>query len=116
MGLEADLQAECVAWFRAEYPGALLAYINNNSPSIRQGRKNKALGILAGMPDLILYQRSGPFSALCVEIKAPGGRLSPAQVAIHDKLAKQGFLVVVIRSAESFKSFVNAYMAAAKKS
>lgn len=47
----------------------------------------KGLGVQAGVPDIILI-RAG--HAYALELKAPGGRLSPNQIATHDKLRAAG--------------------------
>jgi hypothetical protein len=47
----------------------------------------KGLGVTAGVPDIIAI-RDG--RAFFLELKAPGGRLSPAQIAAHSLLASAG--------------------------
>lgn len=47
----------------------------------------KSLGVQAGVPDIILI-RAG--HAYALELKAPGGRLSPNQIETHEKLRSAG--------------------------
>lgn len=61
---EAEIQIECVAWIRREFPSHPFAYINNNARSIAQGRRNKALGTLKGAPDCFLFASSGKYHGL----------------------------------------------------
>jgi hypothetical protein len=50
----------------------------------------RGLGIVPGIPDLILKQGGETFA---LEIKAPGGRLSSAQRETHDRLRAAGATV-----------------------
>jgi hypothetical protein len=47
----------------------------------------KGLGVRAGVPDLILVNGGRTYA---LELKAPGGRLSPAQREAHDALRAAG--------------------------
>jgi hypothetical protein len=47
----------------------------------------KGLGVTAGVPDIIVI-RNG--KAHCLELKAPGGRLTDAQLAAHEALRAAG--------------------------
>lgn len=47
----------------------------------------KALGVLPGIPDVAIVARGEPFF---LELKAPGGRLSAAQVDCQERLANAG--------------------------
>lgn len=54
---------------------------------------------LPGCPDLIGFL--APFGRfLGIEVKAPGGRLRPAQEAFRDALTRSGGLYIVARSVE----------------
>jgi hypothetical protein len=45
------------------------------------------LGVVAGIPDLLIIKDG---HVHCLELKAPGGRLSPAQVLAHTRLRLAG--------------------------
>lgn len=47
-----------------------------------------------GLPDRIVFLPGG--RVFFIELKQTKGRLSPAQLAIHDKLAKRGTEVLII--------------------
>lgn len=49
----------------------------------------------AGMPDIMLCHRG---RLICIELKAPKGRLSPAQHEVHERLTLSGAVVCVCRS------------------
>jgi len=47
----------------------------------------KGLGVRAGVPDVIAIHRGQAFT---LELKAPGGKLTEAQIAAHDALCAAG--------------------------
>ncbi len=55
----------------------------------------KASGMTAGVPDLLIL-KGGQLHAL--ELKAPGGRLSPSQRGIAERMLECGALVAVAHS------------------
>lgn len=62
------------------------------------GRAMKAQGLLPGFPDLIVLGPNG--AAAFLEVKAPDGRVSPAQAECHAMLERMGHRVAVVRSHE----------------
>jgi hypothetical protein len=69
---------------------------NEGKRSAIAGRAMKATGMMPGFPDLIVMQRPGRIAFL--EVKAPKGRVSPAQERAHELLDRLGFHVAVVRS------------------
>src|SRR5437879_5732759 len=55
----------------------------------------KAMGMTAGVPDLLIL-KAGQLHAL--ELKAPGGRLTPSQRGIMERMIECGALVAVAHS------------------
>lgn len=60
----------------------------------------KGMGVQPGVPDLILFGETEGWGAstFFVEVKADAGRLTSAQVAMHERLRDLGFPVAVVRS------------------
>ena len=65
----------------------------------RAGRLQVLSGVAAGDPDLALREwgRRNEHT-LFIEIKAPGGRVTPAQTARMERLRQGGALCIVVRS------------------
>jgi VRR-NUC domain len=63
---------------------------NGGARTAIEGAIFKALGVRAGAPDLLIVRAS---QALFIECKAPGRRLSPAQVECHEALRRAGAAV-----------------------
>ena len=64
--------------------------------SVNAGRRIKADGMITGWPDLIVVGPEGLVAFL--EVKAPGGKLSPAQAEIGDMLNRMGHTWAVVLS------------------
>ena len=91
---EASIQIAICA--RLQWLGCLVMSIpNEGKRSVIGGRHMKATGMTAGAPDLLIY-RNGKHAL--IEVKSATGRLSPAQIEMHARLAKQGWTVHVVRS------------------
>lgn len=78
MTSEADIQAAIVDYLRLVLPAGHTVECNYNNPrSAIAGAQLRRLGLNAGRPDLEIV---GPHGSLAyIEVKAPKGRLSPAQ-------------------------------------
>ncbi len=90
---EGPIHRAVLSWLRVVLPEALIFHAANESR--RPGRAghveramNAANGVLPGVPDLIGLTFTGPFF---MEVKAPGGALSPAQREFRDRLAVLGY-------------------------
>ena len=93
---EHDEQVGFINWFRTKFPKVLIFAIpNGGKRSISAGKKFKAEGVVAGVPDLFI-----PEWNLWVEMKREsGGRLSPDQKEMIAYLERIGHCVVVGKGA-----------------
>ena len=78
---------------------ALLHHARNGGMSKGENGRAKALGTVAGWPDLFLpylrYNDECPVPGLFIEMKAKGGRVSPAQKDVMTRLESAGYAVAV---------------------
>ena len=112
--VESAHQQALIGWSRTIPILAALLYAipNGGARSQREGGTLKAEGVRAGMPDLCLPLARGGFHALYIEMKRPkGGRLSPAQVAVHEALRSAGNQVQVCAGYEPARAALAAYLA-----
>ena len=63
----------------------------------------KAMGVKAGVPDLIIIYRG---RVVAIELKGEKGRLSPAQKEMHAQLSLAGALVYTAMSVEHVEGFL----------
>ena len=108
--LEAALQAACVKWFDYQFPAHKFALMSIPNEGVRNpinGARMKAMGRRKGAPDMILIAR--PQKVLFIEFKAPKGRTSPEQKAVHAYIESRGVEVQIIRTFEAFKELITYY-------
>ncbi|MFN8992984.1 MAG: VRR-NUC domain-containing protein [Pseudomonadota bacterium] len=75
--------------------------------SVIGGRRIKADGMITGWPDLTIVGREGLVAFL--EVKAPGGKLSPAQSEIGEMLRRMGHTWAVVRSQDEAVATLQAW-------
>jgi len=92
---EDDIQLAIVRTLR-RLGVAFAADQNAGKRSLRDGARRKALGMVAGEPDLRLYLPGG--RTVFVEVKNAKGSLSPAQMVRHAELRARNFPVHVLKA------------------
>jgi hypothetical protein len=102
---EEKLQKNCVAWFNLQYPKlrGLLCYNLNNSRNKIDGAKNKALGLVAGRADVVLYRHG---VATMIEFKIRDGTQSELQKEWQKIIEKENFEYYIIRDLDSFINLI----------
>ena len=129
---ESEIQRQCVALFRSQYPQyamLLIHPINEGSGHAAIDRRrqgiHKAEGAVAGVVDLQLfmpadykvdYNNGGitsvvSYSGLGMELKTKKGRQSQQQQDFQKMYEAAGYRYVIIRTFEEFRHIVNDYIA-----
>lgn len=113
--IESQLQRQCVAWFRLQYPKharLLFAVPNGGGRSRVEAAIMKAEGVTAGVSDLILLEPRGGYGALCIEMKtrSKSSRQSDSQKEWQAATEAAGNKYVVCRSLDTFMAEVTKYM------
>jgi len=125
MQSEEQLQAQCYQWFHNTHPalrGLLFHIPNGGNRSMREGAKFKSIGVVAGIPDLMLCVPSKQeiriqtevtyvvLHGLFIEMKADKGKLSEAQLKVHPKLKNAGYEVIIINDFNDFKENIISWL------
>lgn len=103
---EGRIQAECFQWFNNTFPqlrGLMYHVPNGGKMSGSAGNRLKAMGVVAGVPDLEFHFWKRTFFLEC---KTPTGTVSKDQVKVHTILHEHGFRVFVFRSLKEFQIIV----------
>lgn len=108
---EADVQRAIVAWLRVVLPPGSL--VHHSAHEVGGGSRWAAqrqaiaqgMGVHAGFPDLVVFSAG---RVLFLEVKAPRGRLSPAQRDTADQLRDQGFSHAVVTSVDAVRAVLAA--------
>ena len=98
--IEHDIQAECVSWFKQEYPSGIIFAVPNAATHTRS-YYYQAEGMLPGAPDLVVVNNGG---VAFIEMKSPKGRMKEQQVEFMKKSQDNGIQYGICRSLEDFKS------------
>jgi hypothetical protein len=103
---EGRIQSECFQWFHNTFPalrGLMYHVPNGGKMTGAKGNQLKALGVVAGVPDLEFHFWKRTFFLEC---KTPTGTVSRDQVKIHNILHEHGFRVFVFRSLQEFQDII----------
>lgn len=102
---ESEIQAGIVQALRIAFPKALVAHVpNGEKRDFGTAVKLKHLGVVAGMPDLVVVLPDQKVA--WIEVKAAGGRLSAAQTEVIHVLTDLGHPVCVARDITDAVRFV----------
>ena len=103
-----------VDWLDAALPrGAIYHHSpNEGRRHVNYHVKMKAMGMKPGFPDLCIFvpQRyfwDGVPCSIFLELKRPGGRVTPIQKEVHKKLEDTGAAVAVIDNISKLKIFLS---------
>lgn len=110
---EHNIQVGCINWFRYQYPylSKVLFAIPNGSLRDKITAKNlKDEGVTSGVADLILLKGNKHYGGLCIEMKTPQGKQSPAQKDWQEEAEKNGNKYVICRSIEDFMKEIKNYL------
>ncbi len=110
---EDSLQLSIVQWLGYSLrPGVMVHHSpNGGRRDVREARRLKAAGCVAGWPDLTLVWSEDWFTrdlsrVAFIEVKAPGGSLSAAQRHFRDWCQEGGVPWCLARSLEEVEAFV----------
>jgi len=98
---EGPIHRSIVAYLRGVLPADALIHhspnegVRGGAAGARDGRRRKAMGQMPGWPDIELFTHG---QVIMLEVKAEGGRLSPAQRVIRDRFEAIDVPYYVVRS------------------
>ena len=111
--IEEQHQIALVAWFRFQYPefkDLLYIIANGENVGARRMARLKRLGLVPGMPDLMLAVTTNTAPGLYIEMKSPTGRLQDSQRNIHEQLRNQKYKVIVCYNWDDAKQEIKKYL------
>lgn len=110
---ESQIQKECVAWFRAEFPEIeplFFAVPNGGARNVWTARIMKDEGVRAGVADLILQIPKGGYASLAIEMKTWKGRQSESQKKYQRLVERMKSKYVICHSLTEFQKAVRDYL------
>lgn len=105
MERETSLQMACTSWFKYTFKNILYWHTaNERKTSLARGAKLKKMGVLSGVPDIIIYHKEQLY---CIELKVGYNKLTDNQKEFLDRAEKNGAICKVIKSVDEFIGFCN---------
>ena len=100
---EDQLHASIFQWHWNNYPSqrGLLFHVNNKARNAIEGNKFKAMGVIAGVSDLIYLKPGG--KPIFIELKTDAGIQSHEQKKWEIVVTNAGYEYIICRSLEDFK-------------
>jgi hypothetical protein len=102
---ESIIASQCFIWAWNNYPSTrycLFHIANEAKRSIIDASKQKAMGLLSGVPDYGFVWKGNTYY---FELKTEEGKVSENQKKVHNAFENQGVNVTVGHSFEDFKSW-----------
>jgi hypothetical protein len=110
MRTEELYQIAVVQYLRIRYPSVKFTISPITKLSIQQGAKQKRMGYTKGSPDLLIFAARRGFHGLLIELKSPGGRVSPEQKDWQEYLTREGYKAAVCFGSEEAISLIDGYL------
>lgn len=111
------LQAKCFEWYHNKYISETnrkrLFAVTNNSTNKVEGNKNKALGVVAGISDMIFVAPLGV--VFFIEFKTLTGVHGDEQKVFRDLCRNDEHNYITIRTEEQFKKFIHGLLGGEEK-
>lgn len=113
---ESRAQQALISWWSVAHHGfgvsedALFAVGNGGARSPVTGAIMKREGVKRGTSDLLLLVMRGGHGALCIEMKAEKGRLSPEQSTFLQNAIYRGYATAVCRSTKEAIDAITEYL------
>ena len=99
---EARTQAAIVEWIRLVAPDLIAFHVPNGGLRTKaEAARMKWVGVLAGVPDIVVLGLDG--RCWLIEVKGPGGSLSPEQCVIRDRCVAMRIPFVVAKSIDDVR-------------
>lgn len=107
LGPEDRIQISILEYLEAVAPHVLVfAVPNEGRRSYTAAARHKLLGMVAGVPDLVLCHEG---RALFFEVKSAKGRLQPTQRAFIELATQAGAKAAVVRSIDDVRAALKAW-------
>lgn len=107
---EDDLQILVMNYLRYQYPNALFFHTPNGGyRNPLEAKKMKRMGVLPGVPDIIIANPNKNFNGLCIELKIKPNKPTENQLEVIGKFENIKWKVNVCYDFDSAKETIDNY-------
>lgn len=108
---ESVLQTICMKWIGMQYPHVIAYHVpNGGKRNFLEAVQFKRMGVLAGVPDVIIDEPCGGYHGARIELKIFPNKVTDEQKAILERYKHKGYFVDVCFNFESFQETVKHYL------
>lgn len=105
---EANIQIAIFDYLRTVAPQLLVFHpANGGLRSASEAVRFQRMGVVPGVPDLVLVEPGG--TVRFIEVKAPGGSLRKVQKAIRDRLHSMSVSCITVQSIDEVRLALRAW-------
>ena len=105
------LQINLIRWIKNTYPDILFtASAGGMRTHIKTAKKMKAMGYVAGCPDLMIFEPRGGYHGLMIELKTERGKKSENQIKFIESLIGRDYFAVFCYGLEHAQMIIKQYM------
>lgn len=92
-------------WLQLALPADAVAVhpANGEYRTANTGALLKRMGVVAGLSDFLIFWNGRCFA---IEVKAPGGRVSPSQIEMAQRLQRAGVITTIVYKMEAVEAFL----------
>lgn len=110
MNPEDNLQIQVINYLRYQYGKALFCHVpNGGKRNAIEGAKFKRMGVLAGVPDILIFNKNYSFDGLAIELKIKPNKPTKIQLEVIERFKEVGFDVHVCYDFDSCKNIIDNY-------
>lgn len=111
MTKEDHLQVQVMSYMRYQYPEILAFHTpNGGNRNAQEGAKFKRMGVLPGVPDILIPVPQNGFNGLCIELKIKPNRPTPQQLTVMAEFKKNNWHVEVCYDFDAAIQTINNYL------
>lgn len=110
IGKEWQFQIAAIDLIKHLWPGCTLIHVENEGKrSPQAGAISKKMGLTAGVPDILIFNKNSHFNGLGIELKVWPNKTTPAQLDFMKELEGCGWLCEVAYGLDEVQKIVKEY-------
>lgn len=111
MTKEDHLQMQVMSYIRYQYPDLLAFHTpNGGNRNALEGSKFKRMGVLPGVPDILIPKPNKQYYGLCIELKIHPNKTTDSQKTVLGKFASSNWQTEVCYDYDTATKIIDNYL------